>query len=277
MRFLAPVLVTLTTLVSLALPAAGGAKELTSATVCGASGCRTVAKPPSALGSGGDGAQDAIPVPGQYLTIDLAVDAEGGSSRWRVFWIPGADTVAFHGEGGKMTFEHLQGTALAAFRSVTAGVEPYGGPEITSGRVAGEQIDDPSSYLRLLGRPDSNAVPATADWRSVELHGVRPSPWTDAILLVVSPSAAVAQVGGRLVDLTRAEASAAARSESLGAPAGAGGTTRVWQAAAAAGLCLALLLGIVLLRRRLPRSTAAPGIEAARPGGSGAVSRSAQP
>ena len=273
MRFLAPVLVTLTTLVFLALPAAGGAKELTSATVCGASGCRTVAKPPSALGSGGDGAQDAIPVPGRYLIIDLAVDAEGASSPWRVFWIPGADTVAFHDEGRKMTFEHLQGAALAAFRSVTAGVKPYGGPEITSGTVAGEKIDDPSSYLRLLGRPDSNAVPATADWRSVELHGVRPSPWTDAILLVVSPSAAVAQVGGRLVDLTRAEASAAARGESLGAPAGTGGTTRVWQvAAAAAGLCLALLLGIVLLRRRPPRSTA-EGIEAARPGGSGAVSR----
>jgi hypothetical protein len=69
--------------------------------VCGASGCRTVAKPPSALGSGGDGVQDAIPVPERCLTVDLAADAEGASSRWRVFWIPGADAVAFRDDGGR--------------------------------------------------------------------------------------------------------------------------------------------------------------------------------
>jgi hypothetical protein len=196
--------------VAVALPGTAAAKELDSATICGASGCRTIAQPPESLASGEDGISDAIPAPGAFYTVELSVSSGGEPDSWRVYWIPDAETVAFRDESGRTTFERLSGAPLAAFRTATSGLEPFAGPVVSGATVDGRPVSDPGSYLELFGRPTQvDAVPYEADWVPIEIRSRRPSPWTNAVLLVYSPSAEIVEAGGTtFVKLSRAEVEA---------------------------------------------------------------------
>lgn len=241
-------------------------KELASATFCGASGCRTVDHP-GTLTAGGDGVGDAVPAIGPYYTVRFTVEHEGQVDGWQVFWIPGADTLAFRDELGNMTFEHLDGgkpnpyrdesrheEALSELRYYTQGIEPYAMPAVVGATVGGKPVADPSSYLALYGRERDASISADADdWLPVELKATRPSPWTDSVLVVVSPSKRIVEVGGTSVArLSAGESRAITARESL-AVSSAG--TR-WSLVAGAALALALLVTLALVARaarRVPR------------------------
>ncbi len=57
---------TVAALVALTMAGVADAKEIVSATFCGASGCRIVDRPSGTLTAGGDGVGDAVPGVGPY-------------------------------------------------------------------------------------------------------------------------------------------------------------------------------------------------------------------
>jgi hypothetical protein len=89
----------------LALPAAATAKELASATVCGASGCRTIESPPIVLMEAGDGHPESSPASAPYHTIRY-VAVEGGTAAdnaWTVLWVPSAQMIGLRDEAAKFS------------------------------------------------------------------------------------------------------------------------------------------------------------------------------
>jgi hypothetical protein len=255
------------------LPSVAAAKELSAATICGASGCRTVEHPPMALASGGDGVEDAVPPVSPYYRVTLHVEHEGTDESWDVFWIPNATTLGFRDEAGNATFERLSleamsqyrdeprdAEALAAWATVTEGVEPFEMPKVTEATVGGKPVDDPGSYLGLFGRePDPSLYPDASDWMSVELKAATPSPWTDAVLITVSPGKRIIQVGTTsFAHLDADEASAIAAGASLGPEAAAG--LRWAVLAAALALALGLVAALVLLLRTMRRLREGGGV-----------------
>lgn len=271
MTRIAPVLAALAAL--LLLPSAATAKELTAATACGAAGCRTVDGPPMMLAGGGDGTEDAVPAPSPFYKVTFHVEEQGRDESWDVFWIPAAETLAFRDEAGNMTFDRLKADAtttwgdqshdaesLAAWKTFTRGLAPFPAPTVTSVTVGGKRADDPDSYLGLFGRdPDPKAYPDATDWLSVELRADVPSPWTDTVLLTVSPSRRVVQVGANeFVRIDADEARAIAARESL--DLAAGGVR--WTLVAAVGMLVVVLAAAgVFLRRGLRRHERAGALQ----------------
>jgi hypothetical protein len=197
-------------LLAVLVPGGAVAKEIADATVCGASGCNTLTTPPAGL-TGGDNTPDGAPAVGPYYTVTFRVEEQGRDlGQWSVFWIPSASMVAFRDEAGNTTFDRADETTLAAFTAVTKGIEPFEMPDIVGAKVDGEPVADPSSYLGLFGRPsDPTIFPDASDWQPVELTGTRPSPWTDDILVMVSPQKRIVEVGGTgLSHLSQHEAAA---------------------------------------------------------------------
>lgn len=235
----------------LVVPAAASAKELTSATICGASGCKTIAHPSQELGGGGDGLAEPAPKPGPYYTVELTVAADGNHS-WTIFYIPGSDLVAFQDERGLTDFEQLYGSAAPAWREAIRGVRPFAEPTVTSATVAGQRVSEPQSYLSLFTQPTSgDAYPAAADFVPIVLHAKRPSPWTDARYLMFSPSTGALERGTSVVQLPPATVDAIVAGESLAGPTAGGGSDFAWPLVTGTlAAVLALGLATLLLVRR---------------------------
>ncbi len=203
----------------------------------------------------------------------FTVEHEGRTDGWQVFWIPGADTLSFRDEFGNMTFDHLGGgkpnpyrdesrgeEALAELRYYTQGIEPFAAPTVIGATVGGRRVADPSSYLALYGRGhDASIYPDADDWLPVELEASRPSPWTDTVLVVVSPSKRIVEVGGTsLARLSAGESRAIAAGDSLSV---SGGGVRWGPVAGVAVVALALLVMLALVARaarRLPHEELQP-------------------
>ena len=84
---------------ALLLPALATAKVLESATVCGASGCRTIENPPLILVEAGDGYQQTAPAAAPYHTIRyVARDGEAEDNEWTVVWVPSTRMIGFKDE-----------------------------------------------------------------------------------------------------------------------------------------------------------------------------------
>ncbi len=236
----------------LLVPAAASAKELTSATICGASGCKTIAHPSQELGGGGDGFAEPAPKPGPYYTVRLTVAADGNHS-WTMFYVPGSNMVAFQDERGMTDFEQLYGSAGAAWRAAVSGVRPFAEPTVTSATVGERQVSEPQSYLSLFAGPssDDDAYPDAADFVPIVLHSKRPSPWTDARYLMYSPSTGALERGASVVQLPSATVDAIAAGESLDGPAAGGGSDFAWPLVTGTlAVVLALGFGTLLLVRR---------------------------
>ena len=161
-------------LAALALPAAASAKEVRSATVCGASGCNTVAGPDAqALVEGG--APTGPPPAAPFYNVRVKIDAGGGHVvSFRTAWVPsrarvrGLDEV--NGRYAWMTASAEQADALNA---AARGLEPF-----------------PSSRLNGWARPVS--APASAPEPKRSESGFD---WLAAVLIALA-AAAVASGGG---------------------------------------------------------------------------------
>jgi len=112
----------------LALPATAQAKELAWAKVCGGSGCTEIKRPSIELTGGGDGVADRAPARSSFYTVELHMTHDGESvGKWTVYYAPESAMLAYRGESGRLVWDRMEPDALAAFRAVTAGIEPYDG------------------------------------------------------------------------------------------------------------------------------------------------------
>lgn len=233
---------------TLVLPAAAAAKELSSATVCGATGCTTFQKPTMELASGGDGITDPAPAAAPYYSVTLTVDEQGQHEAWTVFYVPAAEMVVYRDRVGRTGFEQLSGSARRAFRDHTRGIAPYAAPTITSVTVGGRPVAGPQTYLSLFTeRGAGEAYPAAADFVPIVLHGTRPSPWTDGRYLMFSPSTGSLEQGTSVVKLAPATVDAIVAGTSLddvSPPRGASGFD--WPLVTGT-LAVTLALGVVTL------------------------------
>jgi hypothetical protein len=240
------------TLVFLVVPAVAAAKgELTSVEVCGASGCRTVERPPQEVIRAGDGITEIAPAAEPYFTVRLTVEQHGvGSDSWQIFYLPGSSMLAFPDEHGVMVFEQLPRPAAAAFRSVARGVEPYPVPTVTGASVGGKPVADPASYLALFGLDGgADVYPAEPDFVPIVLSSTRPSPWTGAPYFLFSPSAGALMRAAEVIELPDSLADAIAARQSLAA-AGTGNTGFDWPLVA---IVLASAFGLAVAAARLMR------------------------
>jgi hypothetical protein len=239
--------IVLVVLCALAVPAAAQSKELASVTVCGTSGCRTVEHPSIELANGGDSFSDPAPPAGPYYTLELVVDEGGTREAWTIFFVPGADVVAFRGEAGRTVFELPSAGFKRAFHRYARGIQPFPTPAITRGTVGATRLGDPRSYLSLFTDPGSgDAYPAAADFVPITLHAARPSPWTDGRYLMFSPSTGSLERGTTVVRLAPATVEAIKAGESLVGPSFDGESGFAWPLVTGT-LTTVLVLGLVTL------------------------------
>jgi hypothetical protein len=234
------------------------AKEMVKATFCGASGCASVTDPQTLrrLPAGGE-TTSAPAAPAPFYTVRFTSRHEGRRSTWRIYYVPSANALAAPGEFGRMDWLPIWGEpSKSLMRRMTAGLEPFPTPRVTSVAIGSRTLrDDASSYLRLYEVETSGpAVPGTPDWIAIALRSARPSPWTGPrAALEYSPSTKILQRGTEYVRLPDSLARDVTSARPLDL-AGNGGFPWLVVTFSAAGA--AVLAGAALTALRLRRRSA---------------------
>jgi hypothetical protein len=185
---------------ALLAPSAASAKELVSATVCGASGCRTLTDKATLNEIPGGEDVTGLGAPAAYYRLNL-VTAEPNRRRhgFTTYYVPSAKAMSWSEDGLYRLHPIYGARANGVMRRITAGLEPYAAPRITMAivgtrRVAGAAA---ASYASLFSAGEPVQLDARPDdWVSVDLRSTRPSPWTAGRTeLMFSPSANLVEVG----------------------------------------------------------------------------------
>jgi hypothetical protein len=193
-------------------PAAAQAKErITSAKVCGSTGCLTVNDARKASTLDGDGRVVPPPPAAGFYTVELAQGA-GGRIRSTFYYVPSAATTlhAFKsGQSGPSVrrWKAIAPRAVALLREVTRGLKPFPRPRLSSVRIGAKTVvAEADSYLRLFELPSTSAAGGSLAYsESIDLRSARPTPWTDADRdLSFSPSGGLLARGGQAVRIPEA-------------------------------------------------------------------------
>jgi len=178
---------------ALVAPPGASAKELLQATVCGASGCRTVKDKGTLNEIPGGETATALGAPAPYYRLVL-VGAEPGGRRYgfSLYYVPSANAVAWKEERLVRLHPIYGARANGVMRRLTAGLEPYPAPRLSAALVGSRRITGAAaqSYLSLftLGEDAPRDV-SSGDWIPIDLRSTRPSPWTEGPSeFVFSPS-----------------------------------------------------------------------------------------
>ena len=119
--------------VSLAVPASAAAKEITQATVCGASRCNTITDRSELRGLpfGGDYPTEPPTSPSRYYRVEVTIDHGSAEDRFAFYYVPAARAVATGGEvpGSVAWFPIYGSAALDSVRRATKGLEGYPAPK----------------------------------------------------------------------------------------------------------------------------------------------------
>ena len=107
------------------VPASALAKELRSATVCGANGCVVRDHPPQAIAMS-DAFYTLAPARTRFIRVRLQMDS--GSRAWTVLWLPRERLIAYVGEGGRILFDRVGSVIQDAFRAAARGRTPLPAP-----------------------------------------------------------------------------------------------------------------------------------------------------
>jgi hypothetical protein len=121
----AAIAIGLALLLAAAQPAA--AKEVSSAKVCGANGCREV-KDRSLLAALPEGGPPAPPPnrPSGWYRATLTISAEGARDRFSVAIVPASRYIRGHGElGDGYTWMHMSDRTAGAYGRIARGLEPF--------------------------------------------------------------------------------------------------------------------------------------------------------
>jgi hypothetical protein len=208
-------------LVAATWPAAATAKELKQIKLCGESDCTTVTDRETLrlVPMGGD-TPGAPPPAAAFYRVESTVDAESQTIRFRSYYVPSSNMLAFFERGYGMRWFPIVGPAAQELmRKLVEGLTPLAAPKLTRVTVGGKPVADPASYLQLTSvRSNGLAVLKDADWMQVELRSTRPTPWTiGPSSLSYSPSANVLQRGADMVQLPGSLAERIEARESLAA------------------------------------------------------------
>ena len=112
-----------------AFPAAAAAKELTQATVCGASGCNTITDRSAlrTLPLGGESRSEPPAHTTRFFRVEVTIDHGRTEDRFAVYYVPAARSLATGGDGPDSVawFPIYGSQALDAVQRATKGLEGY--------------------------------------------------------------------------------------------------------------------------------------------------------
>lgn len=229
------------------------AKEPISATVCGASGCKTFTDPatlneiPSGEATVGLGSASPF-----YRVTIVAGEPGGATHSFSMYYLPSENAMAW-GEDDVVRLHPIFGeTATTLMRELTEGIEPFQPPRVTAALVDGRRVtgDAAQSYLSLFRLGGEPVVTSPSDWLEIDLRSARGSPWTDGRPdLVYSPSENLLERGWLRYEVSAGLADDIEAGRALDAEVG---RSRRWALALAGigALSLALLVGGLSLRSR---------------------------
>lgn len=132
---------------ALLAPAGASAKELVAATVCGASGCRTVTDRAMLNEIPGGEEVTGLGAPAAYYRLNVVTaEPSGRRQRFTTYYVPSANAMSWS-EDGLYRLHPIHGAkANGVMRRITEGIEPYAAPRVTT---------------------------------AIDLRSSRPSPWTE--------------------------------------------------------------------------------------------------
>ena len=116
-------------LTALVAPSGAAAKELVSATVCGASGCRTFTDRATLNEIPGGEEVTGLGAPAAYYRLNLVTVEPGGRRHgFTTYYVPSAKAMSWR-EDGRYRLHPIYGTrANGVMRTITTGLEPYAAP-----------------------------------------------------------------------------------------------------------------------------------------------------
>jgi hypothetical protein len=213
------VLLVLSTVAALAVPAGAGAKEISKLELCGAESCNTIVgwKNVRPLVSHGESRSTRAAPPGPYYRVTLTAKHEEETTTWSIFYVPNGDRLAL--PDGQ--WEHLTASTAAAYARAVAGLEPRPTPALERVLVDGREVDDPSSYISLFTAGSTEgALPShLADWVPVDMQFRGETPWSGGggPYVFFSPSDRLIQRGIEIVRIPDEMAASIRAGESLSA------------------------------------------------------------
>jgi hypothetical protein len=185
---------------ALLAPSGASAKELVAATVCGASGCRTVTDRGTLNEIPGGEDVTGLGAPAAYYRLNLVMaEPNGRPHGFTTYYVPSAEAMSWSEDGIYRLHPIYGPRANGVMRRITASLEPYAAPRITAAIVGIRRVTGAAaaSYASLFTVGEPTQLDARPyDWVAVDLRSNRPSPWTDGKSEVVfSPSTNLVEIG----------------------------------------------------------------------------------
>jgi hypothetical protein len=194
---------------ALFLPAFAQAKELSSFSACGATGCRTVKNAADlrtlirAVEAQGEPVSVPTPAPSPFLRLDFFIrgDQQPGPT-FRQYYVPSRGVILIQTDPNAWAWVSADSVRSVLDR-IVAGVKPHAKPAIKSVTIRGEPLVDEADYSRLFSvKSTTYTMPNEPDWIDVKVATRQPSPWsTTAATLAYSPSTRVLWRGSEFVKL----------------------------------------------------------------------------
>jgi hypothetical protein len=170
-------------LAALVFPAAAGAKEFRSVTLCGASGCATDSSP-SDVGPLGVAFMDNLmpttsaPRPQAYYRVEIDV---AGSGSWTQWYVPGVQILSNRDENAVPVWWDVRFERGDVLRKLALQVKPFPAPTIAKVVVAGRRAARPNAYVPLLGGLRVVSGPSgNGGWIELFVTPSGRSPWLES-------------------------------------------------------------------------------------------------
>jgi hypothetical protein len=230
----------------------GLAKEPLRATVCGASGCKTITDRRTLEQIPGGESTVALGAVAPFYRLTIVIgEPDGARHRFRLYYVPSANAMAF-AEDGSVRFHPIYGReAAAVMKRVTAGLRPFRRPHVTAVTVGKRRLSGTAArtYLSLFSAgEESRTFRAPSDWIPIDLRSPRGSPWTDgAPDLVYAASDDLIERGWRRFEVSPEIAADIEAARALAA--GDESSSRVLLGAGIGGGALLLGFGLLAARR----------------------------
>jgi hypothetical protein len=202
-------MVTLALSAALVLPVAAAAKQLSSFSACGASGCNEItdAAVLRTLIRAVEGQRDPVhiptPAPAPFVRLDFRFKGNNAKSGPTVsqFYVPSRGAILLQTGPDAWTWVRAGPLRPVLDRSLRS-VEPYATPVISRVTVGHDVVLD-TTHL-FTAKSTTYTVSDEPDWVPVRIHTSRPSPWSaPAATLAYSPSTHVLWRGTEFVQLSQ--------------------------------------------------------------------------
>jgi hypothetical protein len=191
-------------------PAAATAKQLSSFSACGASGCTVITDAAAlrtlihAVESQRDPVHVPTPAPAPFVRLDFRFKGDDGTNgpTMSQHYVPSRVAILLQTGPDAWTWVSA-GSLRPVYDRAVRGVEPYPTPAISRVTVGRDVVLDTTQLFSA--KSTTYTVPDEPDWVPVRIHTSRPSPWSaPAATLEYSPSTHVLWRGTEFVKLSTA-------------------------------------------------------------------------